>query len=582
MTGTRSELVKYFQPMMKPPKKGKSGGIVVDALYASQDEQIPPAPKAKDPAGNVEDNEINQLLIDHPEMNASTFWNTLKSKGMKIVKTTSEADSGSSNAAALRVQKERAVTISEKNGFKIMASLQAAKLVESAKDNGIGYTTFDVILIREGLGNLKDAYYYTKEALESAVPVFEGKKIYADHPSLDEEQVRPERSVRDILGHFENVRLEETDDGGSQLSATLRILPDKPYEWARGLMRHSVEFAKKYPDKEFVGLSINASGDAEEMDMEKFSGSYSIPDSAKVKLATAREQGVGNVKIVSKITDAVSCDLVTEAGAGGKIRSLMEQDKESPMSKKVKENEEKKHESEDQKDPSKLKPESEKKENEEKKEGEEDPSHDDAEQDKELIKSMIDKYMKDEQLDESESSHLKQCYEMCKEAGMEEEEAMKCAAYGMKMAKLVKQAEAKQAEGEEEPKPEDKKDEEAPKEEKKESDEKKEESHKESARLAGENAALKAKLEKIENEKYMDGKLRDLKESRSVTDQIRKLIGEPKSKKSIDEAIETFMEGVRAARGGESDDMYGDFLVGGEKLVQSSKKEMTFDDCVND
>jgi hypothetical protein len=67
---------------------------------------------------------------------------------------------------------------------------------------------FRVALIQEGLGNLRDGFYYTKQALESAVPAFEGKKAYADHPSRSEESDRPERSVRDIVGHYENLKLE--------------------------------------------------------------------------------------------------------------------------------------------------------------------------------------------------------------------------------------------------------------------------------------------------------------------------------------------------------------------------------------
>ena len=47
---------------------------------------------------------------------------------------------------------------------------------------------------------------------------------------------------------------------------------------------------------------------------------------ACVKLAEGqRNRGLIGL-VVSKITDAVSCDLVTEAGAGGKIVKLIEGD----------------------------------------------------------------------------------------------------------------------------------------------------------------------------------------------------------------------------------------------------------------
>ena len=42
------------------------------------------------------------------------------------------------------------------------------------------------------------------------------------------------------------------------------------------------------------------------------------------KLAEAKENGIESVKVVRKIKSAVSCDLVTEAGAGGKILNFIE------------------------------------------------------------------------------------------------------------------------------------------------------------------------------------------------------------------------------------------------------------------
>jgi hypothetical protein len=48
------------------------------------------------------------------------------------------------------------------------------------------------------------------------------------------------------------------------------------------------------------------------------------PESIKLKLNEAAEKGIETIKMVSKITEAVSCDLVTEAGAGGSVANYLE------------------------------------------------------------------------------------------------------------------------------------------------------------------------------------------------------------------------------------------------------------------
>ena len=184
---------------------------------------------------------------------------------------------------------------------------------------------FRVVIIREGLGNMGDCYYYTKQALESAVPIFEGTKIYADHPTSEDEQIRPERSTKDILGHFENVELETDDQGCAILCADLDIVPTTNTEWARGLLSRAIENSKKFPDKDFVGLSINANGDSESADIRQILDE--APAGAKPKLEEAQANGIDLVKVVRSIKSAVSCDLVTEAGAGGKIQDFIEGDK---------------------------------------------------------------------------------------------------------------------------------------------------------------------------------------------------------------------------------------------------------------
>lgn len=266
------------------------------------------------------------LLVQNPEINGSTLLNLLKAKGFQIVApkvvdpAAKEADAASANVASMRagVKKESA---------KLSLTSICNFRESSYRDNGIGATKYRVVLIKEGLGNFRDAFYYPKDALKFAVPLFEGKKCYANHPSLSEEKDRPERDVREIIGHFENCALEEGEDGQAMIAADCCLMPDGQYEWARGLFRETVEYSKKYPDKDLVGLSINANGDADEVRVEDFLKESRVPGSSKLKLAAAQEQGIDRIRVVSRITDAMSCDLVTEAGAGGRIVKLIEGDK---------------------------------------------------------------------------------------------------------------------------------------------------------------------------------------------------------------------------------------------------------------
>jgi hypothetical protein len=315
--------------------KDPNQGIKVDNWFYGAMEALAPKglPTTTQPAERPEpapETEIAQLMVDNPTMSGATFYNMIKSKGYQVTKNpelaAAEANASSSMPAVSRAL-ESLRSLAPRGVRKSKREFRGRFLERAAVDDGIGPTRYRCVLIQEGLGNFKDAYYYSREALLSAVPVFEGKKIYADHPSSSEEQVRPERSVRDVLGHFQNITLEEKDDGTTQLVGDVILMGDKQYEWARGLFRHAVEFSKNFPDKDFIGLSINASGDAEERDLSKVM--ESAPDTAKVKLVSAREQGIERVRYVSKISEAVSCDLVTEAGAGGRILSMIESERKT-------------------------------------------------------------------------------------------------------------------------------------------------------------------------------------------------------------------------------------------------------------
>lgn len=139
----------------------------------------------------------------------------------------------------------------------------------------------DVILIRAGESlNKRD---YPQAVLETSVPVFEGVKAYADHPTRESLKQRSERSIRDITGWYANVRYV---DGA--LRADRHFAPTQAGQdaWALAEM-----VASGSAPKNLAGLSINAVGRAKKRD----------------------DGGI----VVEAITHAHSVDDVTTPAAGG-------------------------------------------------------------------------------------------------------------------------------------------------------------------------------------------------------------------------------------------------------------------------
>lgn len=468
-------------------------------------------------------------------------------------------------------------------------SFKAGRFLEAVLPDGSNANTdskFKVVLLQEGPGNLRDNYYYTRDALASAVPVFEGKKIYADHPTAIQEKIQPERSVRDVLGYFEQVHVEEGPEGQSLLVGTVCIPKDEPFLWARSLMGHSVDFAKKYPDKDLVALSINASGDSNPTNIDDVF--KQAPASAQDKLMKAKEQGTQIVNVVTLISDATSCDLVTEAGAGGKILALLEGDMK--MAKKENEKEEKKEKKEGvdgatkgndgvDSDAAMGAPSS---------DGADAP-HDDAGQDEDLFKKMIAKYITaDEMASEEEHGMVKQAYEACMEMGMKQGEAEKHAVTHLKMMKHMasKQASAIAAPADAQASPA------GPAEdggtapmqpqaenEKKEGgipmDPKKQESN---------VITLTAKLAKAEQElrgykvrEHVEKMLESSKLPRPVTKQFRSLVSDAKTTEEVDKAFKLFEAGFKGQGTVGAESLFENMIIQPEKTTQASGKRDLFD-----
>lgn len=540
-----------------------------------------------DPAADAE---ARQAMLDNPKMNVSTFYNWLTTRGLAIVNpdTLSGPNKNAPKPVSLRGELESLAekydSISKGAPKGILAGKEAdsvssqptgvlaetkfkceTRFYESAaqpEKDILGPTRFRSVIIEEGLGNMVDRFYYTKGALKSMAPLLEGKKIFADHPSRTEDVDRPERSVRDVVGNYENIEYMESEDGRGRLEADTLVLPDEPYRWARALMRHSVEYAKKHPDKSFVGLSINAAGDSTDQSIESFMEQYSIPDSAQPKLQEAREKGLETVRVVSEITDAVSVDLVTEAGAGGKILEILESEKGNMEPQDKKDDEEKKEQDGD----------ATKADDSEKKE------QDDAADDAGVIKAMVQKYLGDDDAEKEEVCAMgKETYEAYKEMGMDDEKASEAAGNSMKLAKYMagKKKEADDAGEEEEPN----KEQDEPMESKKDVNGKIKLLEAQNTKQKGEIASLTERLNVKDVAEKTEKLCKESKLPRSVTKVFKESVKDAKTSKEVEDKWSLFLEGYKANQSGSDD---SDLMIESEKTgEEGGSGAIDLSDCTN-
>lgn len=146
----------------------------------------------------------------------------------------------------------------------------------------------EAILIREGWGS---SGYYSYEVLErdmpKAFPV--GTHMYLDHPTVKEDEERPERTVRDLVG----VTVSSPRMAGIDSVAEVEIFP----HWVPVIDAMA----------EHIGLSIRAYGEIEEGDA-----------------------GGKHGPIVQGLHMGESIDYVTKAGAGGQLGALIESARKDP------------------------------------------------------------------------------------------------------------------------------------------------------------------------------------------------------------------------------------------------------------
>lgn len=167
---------------------------------------------------------------------------------------------------------------------------EGALIEGSAESDGKGVGEVIIDLIVEGFGNKRDNHYYSANVLREAAEDFAGAKQYVDH--LDPEAQRKlngmPRSVRDLAGRITEAWVTQNDDGKTVIRGKAKIA--QPWLWSL------IE-----SDPGLIGVSINAWG--------------------KSKPGTVEGR---QARIVEGISKVGSVDWVTEAGAGGKVVSLVE------------------------------------------------------------------------------------------------------------------------------------------------------------------------------------------------------------------------------------------------------------------
>lgn len=127
--------------------------------------------------------------------------------------------------------------------------------------------------------------WYGRDMLERDGPNVwpPGTQVYMDHPGTTEQYDRPERSVRDLAGKITTAPIYEADGLYADVEFYPHVAPIIEAMW------------------EDVGMSIRAAGTAETGERDGRTG-----------------------PVITSLTEGVSVDVVTRAGAGGKLVALLE------------------------------------------------------------------------------------------------------------------------------------------------------------------------------------------------------------------------------------------------------------------
>jgi len=152
--------------------------------------------------------------------------------------------------------------------------------LSEAKIDGKGIATIDII--QPGM-NSDFSRYYPADMLARDHAIFEGVKMYADHPSKEDELNRPERSIRDWVATLSEVYYDEV---ANKLRGKATIVES----W----FKEKVSNLKDQGLLSNLGVSINAIG----------------------KGVKSKIEGKSTT-VIEKLLAVRSVDFVTEPGAGG-------------------------------------------------------------------------------------------------------------------------------------------------------------------------------------------------------------------------------------------------------------------------
>jgi hypothetical protein len=169
-----------------------------------------------------------------------------------------------------------------------------------------------VVVLSEGLGNRRDLNFYSPEAIQSLARILDGRQAFMDHPTKGEEQDRPERSVRDLIGFYSDARAVQGPNGRWRCEANLNFDDSQTGQLAFDKVKTGLEFARKFPGQEYAGISVNGGGITEP--------------------ATVEGERVNKV---TEIKEIFSADLVTRPARGGKFLAITSEAKRECRSRQL-------------------------------------------------------------------------------------------------------------------------------------------------------------------------------------------------------------------------------------------------------
>lgn len=148
--------------------------------------------------------------------------------------------------------------------FRSIASLSEASSVDRQKRE------IRCMVIREGLGNMRDRHYYGPESIQAIAEVLPGSQSYINHPTQRQLEERPEGDVHELCGYWKDAGVIEGTDGRKGVMATLCCDPGAAGDEALAKAEHAIAYAKEFPGltEVYAGLSINGDGETEPRDIE--------------------------------------------------------------------------------------------------------------------------------------------------------------------------------------------------------------------------------------------------------------------------------------------------------------------------